>query len=87
MEQEQKYTNKVISAINAGVQLAKDKSFPSFDVPILLRVLFDQDNSMYVNVLNKIGIDEKVVSQMIDKAINESVKTSSTSSISASSDV
>ena len=87
MSTEQKYTNKVIEAINKGVELSKDKNLPCFDVPELLRALFDQENSMYVNILNKIGIDEKEVSQLIDNAISSTVKTTSNSEITNSSDV
>ena len=87
MSTEQKYTNKVIEAINKGVEISKDKSLPCFDVPELLRALFDQENSMYVNILNKIGIDEKEVSQLIDNAISSTAKTTSNSEITNSSDI
>ena len=87
MNNEQKYTNKVIEAINKGFELSKEKSLPCFDVPELLRVLFDQENSMYVNVLNKIGIDEKEVSQLITKAIDDTAKTSASNEITQSSDI
>ena len=53
MNNEQKYTNKVIEAINKGFELSKEKSLPCFDVPELLRVLFDQENSMYVLMKRK----------------------------------
>lgn len=86
-EQEQKYTTKVIEAINRGMELAKDHSAPSFDVPYLLRALYDQDESFYVNVLKKLDIDVKEVSQTIDSFINDSVKTTSSSEPQSSSDV
>jgi ATP-dependent Clp protease ATP-binding subunit ClpA len=60
---EQQYTNKVIEAINTASDLTKEKSLPSIDVPILLRVLFDQENSMYVNILKKLNIDVKKFQQ------------------------
>ena len=84
---EQKYTTRVIDAINNGISMTKDKHLASFDVPVLLRVLFDQDGSMYVNILKKLDIDVKQVSQLIDSYINNAVKTTSTEDPDSSSDV
>lgn len=84
---EQKYTTKVIEAINSGVMITKDNKLASFDIPALLRALFDQDNSMYVNVLKKLDIDPKEVSQLIDSYILNSVKTSSSEEPQSSADV
>lgn len=84
---EQKYTTRVIDAINNGISMTKDKHLASFDVPVLLRVLFDQDGSMYVNILKKLDIDVKQVSQLIDSYINNAVKTTSTEDSDSSSDV
>ena len=86
-EQEQKYTTRVIEAINKASEIAKDKSLPTLDVPELLRALYDQEDSFYVNILKKLDIDPKEVSQLIDEAISSSVKTTSTSDPEASSDV
>ena len=87
MASEQKYTTKVIEAINRGNGIAKEKHLPSFDVPELLRALYDQDNSMYVSVLKKTGADVKQVSQIIDEAIDSTAKTSSNSEPKSSNDV
>ena len=84
---EQKYTTRVIDAINNGISMTKDKHLARFDVPVLLRVLFDQDGSMYVNILKKLDIDVKQVSQLIDSYINNAVKTTSTEDPDSSSDV
>lgn len=84
---EQKYTTRVIDAINNGISMTKDKHLASFDVPVLLRVLFDQDGSMYVNILKKLDIDVKQVSQLIDSYINNAAKTTSTEDPDSSSDV
>lgn len=86
-EQEQKYTTRVIEAINKASEIAKDKSLPTLDVPELLRALYDQEDSFYVNILKKLDIDPKEVSQLIDEAISNSVKTTSASDPEASSDV
>ncbi len=82
---EQKYTNKVIEALNATTNLTKDKKLPSIDIPVFLRVLYDQENSMYLNILKKLNIDVKQVSYIIDNSISSSVSTSS-SEVDTSSD-
>ncbi len=84
---EQKYTTKVIDAINTGMNMTKDRHLSSFDVPVLLRALFDQEGSMYVSILKKLDIDVKTVSQMIDSYLNSSVTTSSTADPDTSADV
>ena len=87
MANEQKYTNRVIEAINKGLEISKDNHLPSFDVPSLLRALYDQEDGMYLSVLRKADIDYKQVSQIIDSFINDSVKTTSSSEIDSSADV
>ena len=88
MSQEQKYTTRVIDAINNGMDIAKDKHLPTFDVPELLRALYDQEDGMYLNIMKREDIDLKQVNQLIDDYINNSVKTTSTSDdIDSSSDV
>lgn len=84
---EQKYTTKVIDAINKGIEITKDKQLSCFDVPVLLRVLYDQEGSMYLSILKKLDIDIKEVSQQIDFYIEHSVKTTSTSEPDTSADV
>lgn len=87
MAEEQKYTTRVIEAINKSSQLAKDEHMSTVDVPLLLRALYDQDDSFYVNILKRLDIDPKIVSQEIDSYINDSVKTTSTSEPDFSTDV
>lgn len=84
---EQKYTTKVIDAINKGIEITKDKQLSCFDVPVLLRVLYDQEGSMYLSILKKLDINIKEVSQLIDSYIEHSVKTTSTSEPDTSADV
>ena len=74
---EEKYTRKVIEVINAASQLAKDREHPSIDVPHLLRALFDSNESFYVKVLDRLNIDSKKVSQIIDDFLNQINITSS----------
>lgn len=87
MANEQKYTNRVIEAINKGLEISKDNHLPSFDVPSLLRALYDQEDGMYLSILRKADIDYKQASQIIDSFINDSVKTTSSSEIDSSADV
>ncbi len=87
MNNEQKYTTKVIEGINKASELTKDNHLSQVDVPELLRALFDQDNSLYVNILKRIDVDSKLVSQEIDNAISHCVKTTSNEDPSTSSDL
>ncbi len=88
MAEEQKYTTRVIDAINKGISISKDNHLPCFDVPELLRALYDQEDGMYVNVLKRLDIDMKKVSQIIDEYIHNGVKTTSTGDdVDSSSDV
>ena len=82
---EQKYTNKVIEALNEITNLTKDKKLPSIDIPVFLRVIYDQEGSMYLNILKRLNIDVKEVSYIIDNAISSSV-TSTSSEVDTSSD-
>jgi ATP-dependent Clp protease ATP-binding subunit ClpB len=84
---EQQYTTKVIEAINSANQITKDNRLPSLDVPALLRALYDQEDSFYVNILKRLEIDPKSVSQAIDDYLHNAVKTTSTDEPDSSSDV
>lgn len=74
---EQQYTQKVIEVINNATTIAKDNSNPSVDVCHLLRAMFDVDSSFYVKILERLGIDSKIVSQTIDGFIANIAKSSS----------
>lgn len=85
--EEQKYTVNVINSLNNASTIAKDNNLACVDVPCLLRALYDLDSSMYVNILKKLDIDVKTVSQEIDSYIKNSVKTSNNEDKDFSSDV
>ena len=87
MSEEQKYTTKVIDAINKASQITKDNQLSQLDIPELLRALYDQEDSFYVNILKKIDVDPKEVNQVIDEFISHSVKTTSNAEPQSSSDV
>ena len=82
---EQKYTNKVIEALNEVTNITKDKKLSSIDIPVFLRVIYDQEGSMYLNILKRLNIDVKEVSYIIDNAISSSV-TSTSCEVDTSSD-
>jgi ATP-dependent Clp protease ATP-binding subunit ClpB len=75
---EQQYTQKVISVINKATEIAKERQNPATDVPHLLRALFDSEGSFYVKILERLHIDPKEVSQLIDSFLNQINKTDST---------
>ena len=75
---EQQYTQKTISVINNATNIAKDRHHPSVDVPHLLRALFDEDDSFYVKILERLNIEPKLISQTIDGFLNEISTSSST---------
>ena len=87
MANEQKYTTRTIQAINTGMDISKDKKLSTFDIPALLRALYDQEDSFYQNILKKLDIDLKEVSQEIDDYLNNSVKTTSNVEPESSADL
>ncbi len=85
---EQKYTQKTIEALTIAKSLAKSKSHPEVGVAHLLRALFDQSDSFYQRILEKLSIDPKMVSQIIDSFLNSINKVSgNTADVDFSSDI
>jgi len=78
MEKEQQYTQKVILIINKASDIAKRMNHPSIDVPHLMRAMFDSESSFYVKVLERLHIEPKLVSQIIDGFLGQINKTDST---------
>lgn len=74
---EQKYTNKVIEIINNATAIAKSQNHPSVDVPHLMRAIFDVSDSLYVTIMEKVGVNKTLVSQTIDGFLKEISKSSS----------
>ena len=64
------YTKKTIEALTLAKQLASKYQAPEVGVVHVLRALFDQPDSFYVRILEKLDIDPKQVSQMIDSFMN-----------------
>lgn len=70
-ENEQRYTKKCLEAINLAQSLAQQKNHPEVTVAHLLRALFDQSESFYQKILEKISIEPRLVSQKIDGFLGE----------------
>lgn len=64
------YTKKTIESLSLAKSLALKYKAPEVGVVHLLRALFDQPESFYVRILEKLDIDPKQVNQMIDSFIN-----------------
>jgi len=68
---EQKYTRKVIEAIEEARNIAKEKGQGVIDVAHLLKALISQEGSIYLSILSKLSIKasdvEKILNDDIDK--------------------
>ncbi len=64
--EEMKYTQRTVEALKVAKGLAQKGHHPEVGMAHLLRALFDQSDSFYVRILEKLDIDPKTVSQMID---------------------
>lgn len=73
---EQKYTQRLIEAINKAQDIAKDKENGVIDVPHLLKAIIEESNSIYVSVLTRLKLPYKDVVSIIDNSIDSIVKTS-----------
>ena len=74
-----KITEAVARSINKAMQIAKDKKSPDIDVPHLLKAIIEDDNSLLINICRKENIDIEQVKYVIDNAVNNKVKSNSTS--------
>lgn len=81
------YTKKTIEALTLAKQLASKYQAPEVGVVHVLRALFDQPDSFYVRILEKLDIDPKQVSQMIDSFMNSVNKVQGGADIGFSSDL
>ena len=53
-----KITEKVALSINKAMSIAKDNQSPDVDVPHLLRALYDDEGSLFCNILQKENISK-----------------------------
>lgn len=75
---EQKYTQKTIDALNLSKSKAIELHHGSITVAHVLRALFDQSDSFYVRVLEKLDINPSMVNQLIDSYLNSIATVSDT---------
>lgn len=86
-ESEMQYTKKTIDALTVAKALASKNQAPEVGIAHLLRALFDQSESFYVRILEKLDIDPKQVSQMLDSFIGSVNKVQGGNEIYFSSDL
>ena len=72
-----KLTEKLTQAINQSFQIAKENSSPDCDVPHLLKAIIDQNDSLLINILQKLNIKSDTVKMIIDDSISSKVKNDS----------
>lgn len=77
MANEQKYTQKVVEALNFAHSTALEKSSPSVEVGHILYALYTQTNSLYQRVLKEISLDPIVVKKTLDSFLDSIIKNSS----------
>ncbi|MCR5741772.1 MAG: ATP-dependent chaperone ClpB [Gammaproteobacteria bacterium] len=63
-------TERVVKIINDSVSLAKEKKSSVVDTIHLLSSLFDDQDSMLKNILNKINVNEDELKSLIDKELS-----------------
>lgn len=81
------YTKKTLEALNLARDFAQKYQAPEVGVVHLLRALFDQPSSFYVNVLEKLNIDPKMVNQMIDSYMKGANKVEGNTNLYFSADL
>ena len=72
-----KLTEKLTQAINQSFQIAKENSSPDCDVPHLLKAIIDQNDSLLINILQKLNIKSDTIKMIIDDSISSKVKNDS----------
>ncbi len=85
--EETKFTQRSYEALNVAKALAQKDQHPEVGVAHLLRALYDQSDSFYVRILEKLDIDPKTVSQIIDSFLASINKVEGNSEVYFSSDV
>lgn len=74
---EQKYTTKVIEAINSAKMIAKENQSGVIDVSHLLKAIINQSGSMYLSILSRLGVKVELVTKILDEDISSKAKTDS----------
>lgn len=74
-----KITEKLALSINRSLEIAKENQSPDCDVPHLLLSLLEQNDSLFINILNKLNINIETIKNIIIDSIKSKVKTNSSS--------
>ncbi len=72
---EQKYTTKLIEAINESRNIAKENKCGFIDVSHLLKAIISQNGSLYLSILSRLSIKAEDVIKVLDDDINSKAKT------------
>ena len=73
-------TEKVINVLNKAINIASENSSQEIDVPHLLKALYDDDESMFKNILRKENVSLSEVENIIKDSINAKVKVNTAAS-------
>ena len=71
-----KMTEKVIKIINTASDIAKSHKNSEIDIPQLMLAMYQDNDSMLINILEKIKVNKEEVLNIINDYINNSISTS-----------
>lgn len=71
-----KMTEKVIKLINVASDVARTHQNNEIDVPQFLLALYEDSDSMLLNIMSKVNVNKQSVKDLIDDYINHSVSSS-----------
>ena len=71
-----KMTEKVIKLINVASDVARTHQNNEIDVPQFLLALYEDSDSMLLNIMSKVNVNKQSVKDVIDDYINHSVSSS-----------
>lgn len=71
-----KMTEKVIKLINVASDVARTHQNNEIDVPQFLLALYEDSDSMLLNIMSKVNVNKQSVKDIIDDYINHSVSSS-----------
>jgi len=84
---ENNMTEKVINIIGRANDITTSHHFAEIDIPELLEAFIEDQDSMFINILQKINVDSNKVKEIISNSINETSYTNSSASPSISTNL
>lgn len=82
---DEKMTEKVIKIINSANEISKTHQNSEIDIPQILLAMYQDNDSMLLNILEKIGVNKNEVLAIINDYVNNSVSTSNANNVYLSS--